>query len=101
MLASHQIRIHSTTTTDFYLWVPSRPIVEYTKGVHFAPYTFHYSSIEKDLQAANLMEETGLWESVDDFRWLQAVQSPNWNVLPSDQRISMEGPSQLEAENGP
>jgi hypothetical protein len=101
MLASHQIRIHSTTATDFYLRVRSRPIVEYTKGVRFAPYTFHYSGIEKDLQAANLMEETGLWESVDDFRWLRAVQSPNWSVLPSDQRISMEGPSQLEAENGP
>ncbi|CAM6021432.1 unnamed protein product [Sphagnum balticum] len=101
MLASHQIRIHSTTATDFYLRVRSRPIVEYTKGVRFAPYTFHYSGIEKDLQAANLMEETGLWESVDDFRWLQVVQSPNWSVLPSDQRISMEGPSQLEAENGP
>lgn len=101
MLASHQIRIHSTTATDFYLRVRSRPIVEYTKGVRFAPYAFHYSGIEKDLQAANLMEETGLWESVDDFRWLRAVQSPNWSVLPSDQRISMEGPSQLEAENGP
>jgi hypothetical protein len=101
MLASHQIRIHSTTATDFYLRVRSRPIVEYTKDVRFAPYAFHYSGIEKDLQAANLMEETGLWESVDDFRWLRAVQSPNWSVLPSDQRISMEGPSQLEAENGP
>lgn len=101
MLASHQIRIHSTTATDFYLRVRSRPIVEYTKGIRFAPYAFHYSGIEKDLQAANLMEETDLWESVDDFRWLRAVQSPNWSVLPSDQRISMEGPSQLEPENGP
>jgi hypothetical protein len=45
--------------------------------------------------------ESDLWESVDDFRWLRAVQSPNWSVLPSDQRISMEGPSQLEPENGP
>lgn len=59
MLASHQIRIHSTTATDFYLRVRSRPIVEYTKGIRFAPYAFHYSGIEKDLQAANLMEETG------------------------------------------
>ncbi|CAK9204024.1 unnamed protein product [Sphagnum troendelagicum] len=101
MLASHQIRIHSTTATDFYLRVRSRPIVEYTKGIRFAPYAFHYSGIEKDLQAANLMEETDLWESVDDFRWLRAVQSPNWSVLPSDQRISMEGPPQLEPENGP
>jgi hypothetical protein len=67
MLASHQIRIHSTTATDFYLRVRSRPIVEYTKDVRFAPYAFHYSGIEKDLQAANLMEETGTYFLCDFF----------------------------------
>lgn len=59
MLASHQIRIHSTKSTDFYLRVRSRPIVEYTSGVRFAPYAFDYLDIGKDLQAANLEEETG------------------------------------------
>ncbi len=65
MLASHQIRIHSTTATDFYLRVRSRPIVEYTKGIRFAPYAFHYPGIEKDLHAANLMEETGRYYLCD------------------------------------
>jgi hypothetical protein len=59
MLASHQIRIHSTKYTDFYLRVRSRPIVENTRAVRFAPYAFRYSGIEKDLQNANLLEETG------------------------------------------
>lgn len=59
MLASQQIRIHSTKNTDFYLRVRSRPIVEYTNSVRFAPYAFHYSGVEDALQAANLQEETG------------------------------------------
>lgn len=59
MLASHQIRIHSTKYTDFYLRVRSRPIVENTRAVRFAPYAFRYSGIEKDLQNTNLLEETG------------------------------------------
>lgn len=59
MLASQQIRIHSTKNTDFYLRVRSRPIVEYTSSVRFAPYAFHYPRIEDALQAANLQEETG------------------------------------------
>lgn len=60
MLASQQIRIHSTKNTDFYLRVRSRPIVEYTSSVRFAPYAFHYSGIEDALQAVNLQEETGI-----------------------------------------
>lgn len=89
MLASQQIRIHSTKNTDFYLRVRSRPIVEYTSSVRFAPYAFHYSGIEDALQAANLLEETGEWENVDDFRWLRAVQSPNWSILPPSERVSV------------
>lgn len=87
MLASHQIRIHQTKMTDLYLRVRSRPIVEYTSGVRFAPFAFYYHGIEEDLLASNLAEETGLWENVDDFRWLRAVASPNWSVLAEDQRL--------------
>ncbi|KAG6546887.1 hypothetical protein Mapa_011503 [Marchantia paleacea] len=90
VLASHQIRIHSTKATDFYLRVRSRPIVEYTTKNRFAPYAFSYRGIEEDLIAANLAEETGLWEKVDDFRWLRAVQSPNWTSVPLKERIPVE-----------
>lgn len=90
MLASQQIRIHSTKNTDFYLRVRSRPIVEYTSSVRFAPFAFRYPGIEDALQAANLQEETGEWENVDDFRWLRAVQSPNWSILPPSERICID-----------
>ncbi|XP_021904265.1 tubulin-folding cofactor C [Carica papaya] len=85
-LASHQIRIHYAKRSDFYLRVRSRPIIEDSNGVRFAPYCLEYEGIEEDLKAAGLDEETGNWAKVDDFRWLRAVQSPNWCIIPEEER---------------
>ena len=35
-----QVRIHRAESTDFYLRVRSRPIIEHTTGARFAPYAF-------------------------------------------------------------
>ncbi|GAV88549.1 TBCC domain-containing protein [Cephalotus follicularis] len=86
VMASHQIRIHRAKRSDFYLRVRSRPIIEDIGDVRFAPYCLEYQGIEEDLKKASLEEETGNWCNVDDFKWLRAVQSPNWSVLPQDQR---------------
>uniref|UniRef100_A0A1J3DIG7 Tubulin-folding cofactor C n=1 Tax=Noccaea caerulescens TaxID=107243 RepID=A0A1J3DIG7_NOCCA len=88
VLASHQIRIHCAKKSDFYLRVRSRPIVEDCNGVRFAPYCLDYQGIEQDLKTAGLEEETGNWANVDDFLWLRALQSPNWSVLPEEERLS-------------
>ncbi|WMV12366.1 hypothetical protein MTR67_005751 [Solanum verrucosum] len=69
VMASHQIRIHQAKKCDFYLRVRSRPIIEDSDGVRFAPYCLKYEGIEKDLEEANLGEETGNWSKVDDFKW--------------------------------
>ncbi|MCE2055692.1 hypothetical protein HAX54_043195 [Datura stramonium] len=87
VLASHQIRIHQAKGCDFYLRARSRPIIEDSNGVRFAPYCLKYDGIEKDLEEANLGEETGNWSNVDDFKWLRAVQSPNWSILPENERL--------------
>eukprot|EP00898_Chlorokybus_atmophyticus_P008004 jgi/Chlat1/8204/Chrsp76S07641 len=87
VLASHQIRIHNTSWSDFYLRVRSRPIVEHTCAVRFAPYVYQYEGVESDLAAAQLDGENELWQQVDDFRWLRAMQSPNWEVLPEEERL--------------
>ncbi|MED6174587.1 hypothetical protein PIB30_070409 [Stylosanthes scabra] len=88
-MASHQIRIHAATRSDFYLRVRSRPIIEDSNGVRFAPYCLHYGGIEEDLRGAGLDAETGNWGNVDDFKWLRAVQSPNWSILPENDRIGI------------
>ncbi|KAE8696013.1 Tubulin-folding cofactor C [Hibiscus syriacus] len=87
VLASHQIRIHLAKRCDFYLRVRSRPIIEDSNAVRFAPYCLDYEGIEMDLEKAGLSEETGNWENVDDFKWLRAVQSPNWCILPENERV--------------
>lgn len=30
------------------------------------------------------------WDQVDDFKWLKAEPSPNWSIVPEDQRIPEE-----------
>ncbi|XP_057416661.1 tubulin-folding cofactor C [Lotus japonicus] len=97
-LASHQIRIHGARGSDFYLRVRSRPIIEDSNGVRFAPYCLSYQGIEEDLRGAGLDAETGNWANVDDFKWLRAVQSPNWSILPEDERIGIVDIS--NSENG-
>lgn len=89
MLASHQIRIHQAKATDFYLRVRSRPIIEDSNGVRFAPYRLIYEGIEEELKESALEEETGNWAHVDDFKWLRAIQSPNWGLIPEEERLEI------------
>lgn len=30
------------------------------------------------------------WNQVDDFKWLKAEHSPNWSILPEEQRLKEE-----------
>ncbi|CAA7401676.1 unnamed protein product [Spirodela intermedia] len=96
MLASHQIRIHQARATDFYLRVRSRPIIEDSSSVRFAPYMLTYEGLEGELKDSGLAEETGNWANVDDFRWLRAIQSPNWCVLPEEERRCLVDISEME-----
>lgn len=97
VLASHQIRIHNARECDFYLRVRSHPIIEDSSKVRFAPYCLQYDGIEEDLRTSKLDEETGSWANVDDFKWLRAVQSPNWSILPEDERINSFHASSAES----
>lgn len=96
MLASHQIRIHHAKAADFYLRVRSRPIIEDCSSVRFAPFLLVYEGIEEDLRESGLAEDTGNWANVDDFRWLRAVQSPNWCILPKEEQVCTVNISDLE-----
>jgi hypothetical protein len=87
VMAAHQIRIHKARATDFYLRVRSRPIIEDCSGVRFAPHALKYVGIEEDLRDSGLEEDTGNWANVDDFKWLRAVQSPNWCLVPEEERL--------------
>ncbi|XP_072523884.1 tubulin-specific chaperone C [Salminus brasiliensis] len=87
--ACQQLRTHNTTDTQIYLHVTSRAIVEDCQGVRFAPLTWTYDGMDSDFRVSGLDPKRNNWSLVDDFNWLAAgTPSPNWTVIPEDERIS-------------
>jgi len=87
-LGSRQLRMHTSTNTDFYIHTSSHPIIEHCQALRFAPYPALPPSLSGAFAAASLKPEHNQWQLVDDFDWLKAAQSPNWAVLPAAERQS-------------
>lgn len=88
-LACQQLRTHRTTETSFYVLVTSRAMLEDCSSIRFAPYTWSYPGIEADFLTSTLDKNRNNWNQVDDFNWLVRDQpSPNWSVIPEQDRIS-------------
>ncbi|XP_065256701.1 tubulin-specific chaperone C [Emys orbicularis] len=89
VLACQQLRTHRTRDTRIYVQVTSRAIVEDCSGVRFAPYTWSYPGIEGDYESSGLDRGRNNWNLVDDFDWLARDEpSPNWSVIPEQDRIT-------------
>lgn len=89
VLACQQLRTHNTTSTQIYLHVTSRAIIEDCHGVSFAPFNWTYRKLDDDFQVSGLDPKRNNWTQVDDFNWLAAgTPSPNWAVIPESERTS-------------
>ncbi|KAM9461950.1 tubulin-specific chaperone C [Clarias gariepinus] len=98
VLACQQLRTHNTTSTQIYLHVTSRAIIEDCHGVSFAPFNWKYDLLEDDFQVSGLDPKRNNWAQVDDFNWLAAeTPSPNWAVLPEDKRTTCWDATEPEA----
>ncbi|XP_037700753.1 tubulin-specific chaperone C [Choloepus didactylus] len=87
-VACQQLRVHSTRDTRIFLQVTSRAIVEDCSGIRLAPYTWSYPGIDKDFEDSGLDRNKNNWKDIDDFNWLaQGVASPNWSILPEEERM--------------
>lgn len=104
VVASRQVRIHECEGVDFYLHCSSHPIIEDCRNVRFAPVPGCHvrailllpSPLSASLVWAGANAEKtppwsetheNQWDQVDDFKWLKADHSPNWSVLPEDERL--------------
>lgn len=88
VFACQQLRTHKTTDTDIYLYVTSNPIVEDCFNIRFAPYNWCYASLDEHFTLAEFDSKENMWYNVKDFNWLVAgVQSPNWSILPEEERL--------------
>ncbi|KAH8595211.1 tubulin-specific chaperone-like protein c [Bisporella sp. PMI_857] len=80
VVASRQVRMHDCKNVDIYLLCGSRPIIEDCHNVRFAPIPkYHAGASEENTQ--------NQWDQVDDFKWIKAEPSPNWSILPEDERL--------------
>ena len=73
-IASHQIRIHNSKFTDFYLCARSNPIIENCENLGFG--NMMETDFGKNEETLNLILEASLdtrnlWDQVHDFNWLK------------------------------
>lgn len=86
-IACHQLRIHETHDSEFYIHLGSRAIIENCNRVQFAPYAWYYPKLSAHFDQSSLDGAKSNWECVDDFNWLNEAASPNWNFLKESQRL--------------
>lgn len=77
-LSCHQLRIHQSRASVFYVDARTPPIVEDVQDLAFAPYNFTYPGCSP--------AEGDMWRQVKDFKWLKTEHSPHWRELPSEER---------------
>ncbi|KAL5520661.1 hypothetical protein ACEPAF_2662 [Sanghuangporus sanghuang] len=78
--ACHQLRVHSSSHTRFYLHVSSNAIIEDCTNLTFAPYpeNLHLDADVRRMKSAHT--------NIQDFSHLRSTPSPNWSAIsePSD-----------------
>ena len=88
ILASHQLRIHESHHTQFYINVGSRAIIENCSNVNFSEYSFSYPNMESHFETSGLKIDKSNWQCIDDFNWLnQDQKSPNWKFLDKSEKL--------------
>ena len=87
-IAAAQCRVHDARDgAALYLRTSSRPIIEHSSDVAFAPFAFEYPGLGDALERAGLGADAGTWREVDDFGWIKTHRaSPNWRVLEEGER---------------
>lgn len=84
-----QLRLHSSHHCDLYMHVTCRAIIEDCNNINVAPYNYKYANIDDDFAKAGLDMAKNNWNDLADFNWLSTdMQSPNWQQIAPDQRIS-------------
>lgn len=80
-IATHQLRIHNTTSTNFYVMINSKPIIEHSTNNTFFPLKIQYNGYDDNISKANIDTNDNKYSQVQDFQWLKQERSPNFAVL--------------------
>jgi hypothetical protein len=99
VVRARQLRMHECRQCVVYADVASGPIVEDCAGMAFAPApppAHHAVAAAAATAAAAVTADGGgaappnQWDKVQDFKWLRSEPSPNWSVLPQEERLGEE-----------
>lgn len=104
----HQFRMHDSQDVDIYLSCRTRPVIEYSAGLRFAPMpdvcgqnvSRSASPQPQPPSSRDGGEAEDQWSQIDDFNWLKPTtgpvsstedaqtHSPNWAILPAEERLT-------------
>ncbi|GKT82562.1 tubulin binding cofactor c [Colletotrichum tofieldiae] len=88
VVAARQVRIHECKNVDIYLHCSSHPIIEDCSNMRFAPLPASFVLMIAQETPEDPVKNQ--WDQVDDFKWLKSEPSPNWSILPEEQRLADE-----------
>ena len=88
-IASHQLRIHDTQNTKFFVLTNSNPIIEKSTNNTFYPLKISYSNYIDNINKAKFDLNNNKWNQVQDFQWLKKEKSPNFETNDNNECITL------------
>ena len=89
-IITHQLRIHETNKSEFYVMINSNPIIEHSKDNIFYPLKIKYPKYEENIQKCGIDVNNNKWNEIQDFQWLKKEKSPNFEVNDNNEEITLE-----------
>jgi len=84
-LASHQLRLHGSTSLQVYLRAGSDPIIEHCTAIGFGPLPgLGYEGFDELCHAADLHPPDRHWDCVQDFLNPGSQLKTNWYIIKRD-----------------
>ena len=88
-LITHQLRIHQTTKSDFFVLINSNPIIEHSQENIFHPLKIKYNEFDTNKKISGVDENNNKWNQVQDFQWLKKDKSPNFSTDDTNELIQI------------
>ena len=88
-LITHQLRIHQTTKSDFFVLINSNPIIEHSQENIFHPLKIKYDEFDTNKKISGVDENNNKWNQVQDFQWLKKDKSPNFSTDDTNELIQI------------
>ena len=88
-LITHQLRIHQTTKSNFYVLTNSNPIIEHSTDNIFHPLKIKYEGFDNNLKISSVDINKNNWDQVQDFQWLKKDKSPNFQTDETNELIEI------------